>query len=172
MQVSAAPEALKADEIVAGSVKPSDATASIPPVSKKLLAKVRTRREIGGGAENGEEDPRPHALGFPEIVRAIAQTLEWCGEPHRRQRFEGNFGLVWRKRNGLHVERCDLRLVQVREGGASGQHFLAPVNGGFARFARGSNLALDQILLDRGEHAAGLFDFLEQRPCRFAKRLR
>src|ERR1700685_3955586 len=40
MQASNAPEALNAAESAPGSVKPSEAIASMPPVSKKLLAKV------------------------------------------------------------------------------------------------------------------------------------
>ena len=38
--------------------------------------------------------------------------------------------------------------------------------------ARRRDLALDQVLFERCEHAAGLLDLLEQRPCRFAKLLR
>ena len=70
------------------------------------------------------------------------------------------------------VQNRNLSLAKVRECAGAGQHFLAPGNIGLARRAGGGNLSLDQVLFERGEHAAGLFDFLEQRPCRLAKSLR
>ena len=63
-------------------------------------------------------------------------------------------------------------LVQIGEFGGAGQHFLAPGDILFAHRPRRRDLALDQALLEGSEHAAGLLDFLKQRPRRFAELLR
>ena len=107
------------------------------------------------------------------MVRAVAQRFERRGQPHRQQRVELEFGLAIRRElNRPCFQHRDVSLVQVWKLGGAGHHLLAPGDVLFAHRPRRRDLALDQVLLKRSEYAAGLFGLLEQRPCRFAKRLR
>ena len=145
----------------------------MPPVSKKLLAKVaravksagvpRLARKIFGRAPDV----------FQACIRLVAQRLERRGQPHRRQRIELEFGFAigrqarpaWRR-----APRPRPRAGSEIRWRRSARPSLGDI--GFARGAGRGDLALDQVLLERGEYAAGLFDLLKQRPCGFAKLLR
>jgi len=76
------------------------------------------------------------------------------------------------KRKRLHILDRNAGLVQIGKLAGAGQHVLTPGDIGLARLARGGDLALDQPLLKRWEHAAGFFDLLKQRPGSLAQLLR
>ncbi len=59
--------------------------------------------------------------------------------------------------------------MQVRKLTRARQHLTSLGDIGLAHGPHCGDLALDQILFERGEDPAGLFDLLKQRPCGFAK---
>ena len=68
----------------------SDSQESNDPGLEKAPGKTRTRGELGGGAEIGEEDARPFSALPEDLVRAVAQVLERQREPRRCQCFKGD----------------------------------------------------------------------------------
>jgi hypothetical protein len=101
---------------------------------------------------------------------------EWRRQPHRRQRIEFDCSPGIRFSLGLgcgrlHIQHRDMGLMQIGKFAGAGQHRLAAGDVAVARGARCRDLALDQVLLEACEHPASLFDFLKQRPRRFAKLL-
>ena len=166
----AAPDALNAAASAAGSAKPCGVDRLDAAGLEEALGKGGARGEIGGRAEIGEEDFWPRAGALELVVRFVAQRLERRGQPHRRQRIEFEFGLaIGRQHHRLRIEHRDLGLVQVRKFAGAGQHVASLGDVGLAHGPGCGDLALDQVLFERGEDAAGLFDLLEQRPRGFAK---
>ena len=151
--------------------KPSLLTASMPPASKKFLAKVARAVKSDGLAEIGEEDLRPRAGAREHAVGRIAQLLERLGEPDAsaaaRLRHATADG---RQRYGRNLEHRDRRLGKVGKIAGAGERILAACRRRQdVRSRTPATCLLDQALFERRPYAAGPFDLLKLAPGRAAE---
>jgi len=153
--------------------KPSLSIASMPPVSKKLLAKVARAVK---------------SAGVPRLARKtrgrVPLSFEIWSERLRRRsngsarRFASSASNVTPASvspaclTGFHVLDRDVRLVQIGKLAGAGQHVLACGDIGLARLARGRDPCSESGPAAAPRMRRHIFDLLEQRPCGFAKLLR
>ena len=138
----------------------------MPPVSKKLLAKVARAVKSAGVPRLARNTFGRAPVLFSNRIGVVAQRFERRGQPHRRQRVELDFGFaIGRERDRLRIQHRDRRPHagwEIRWRRSAPRLPLGDI--GLARSARRRDLALDQVLFERGEQRRRPFRSPETAP--------